>query len=127
MRYAPRELVTDPLKIREAFEKDDNVGANELQDHFDAVYNPPHYTVWNWAKNQILCQVRDIQRHATRNLTGMLAADIANAIKYLCRAPFKGKMKQDLKKANFHINAAIEKLDAEPDTEMRINSLKEAA
>jgi len=120
-------LIVDPAKIREIFERDDAFDENALHDHFDAVDNPPHYTIWNWGRNTILCQVRDIQRHVTRNLAGMLAADIANAIKYLCRSPFKGKMKQDLKKANFHINAAIEKLEQEPDTEMRINHIKEAA
>lgn len=76
------------------------------------VYYPPHYYVLD-AEGNTVCQVRDIQEHVCRDLDGMTAADMANAIKYLLRCPFKNDMLQDLYKTKWFVDAMIERREKE--------------
>ena len=120
-----KHIFRDPKEIYEQVASDFDEA--QVFDQFDMVNEPPHYKIYNWLKTEVFCEVRDIQRHVTRYLRGMVAADVANAIKYLCRSPFKGNILQDLKKAQFHIGEAITNLEQHPHEQQAINDMKEAA
>jgi hypothetical protein len=74
---------------------------------FDPVTFPEHYNS-NPAKcagcgRRVECI--DITRHMTFNL--------GNALKYIWRAPLKGKLTEDLKKAVFYLQDEIRRLEAD--------------
>ena len=75
-----------------------------------AVTAPKHYMILD-ADGQVLCEVRDVQRHCSDGLSGMDSADYNNLLKYALRAPFKDKFLEDLKKARFMLDALIERYD----------------
>lgn len=56
-------------------------------------------------------EVIDIIDEVTINYPIEIVWNIANVIKYIFRAPFKGKMLEDLKKANDYLSRGIEKLE----------------
>ena len=62
---------------------------------YDPVKNPKHYV-----EHSITLQPIHILRFAP--------FDLGNALKYMIRAGYKDNMKQDLEKALFYINVAIE-------------------
>lgn len=66
----------------------------------DPVNKPHHYMVAG-------VEVRDIQKELCYPFFGQEAADLSNAIKYLLRATKKGKMVEDLKKCQKHIDWLI--------------------
>lgn len=70
----------------------------------DMVNHPAHY-------NQYPCEVIDIEKVAIKDLKGLSAFCLGNAIKYVLRSPFKGSMKQDLEKARWYITRLIEELE----------------
>jgi len=77
------------------------------------VHFPPHYYITDTEDGSAICQVRDVQNHVCYNLNGMEAADMANAIKYLLRAPFKHSMLEDLYKAHWFIEKLIDRKEKE--------------
>ena len=78
----PVHRMTEDIKIEVPFD--------------DAVNHPQHY-------NQFDAEVIDIVRH--------LSFDAGNAVKYLCRAPYKGTELQDLKKALWYVEDEIKRIE----------------
>lgn len=74
----------------------------------DVINKPPHY-------NKFSFQPIDIINEVTNYYEGSTAFYIGTVLKYLCRAPFKGKLLEDLKKANYYLTRAIS--DMESDSE----------
>ena len=72
----------------------------------DMIQNPPHY-------NKFTFQPIDIIAEVTNYYEGSTAFHIGTVLKYLCRAPFKGKLLEDLKKANYYLIRAIEEMEEE--------------
>lgn len=72
----------------------------------DNVNQPPHY-------NKFTFQPIDIIAEVTNYYEGSSAFHIGTVLKYLCRAPFKGKLLEDLKKANYYLTRAIEEMEEE--------------
>ena len=67
----------------------------------DPVHSPSHYMVAG-------IEVRHIQKELCEPFIGQEAADLSNAIKYLLRSPKKGKMIEDLRKCQQHIDWLID-------------------
>lgn len=67
---------------------------------YDQVHHPVHY-------NQYPTEVIDLIEIATKEMRGIQAVCFGNAIKYILRAPFKGKFTEDLQKAVFYINKML--------------------
>lgn len=72
----------------------------------DDVNQPPHY-------NKFSFQPIDMIDEVTNYYEGSTAFHIGTVLKYLCRAPFKGKLLEDLKKANYYLTRAIEEMEEE--------------
>ena len=72
----------------------------------DMIQNPPHY-------NKFSFQPIDIIAEVTNYYEGSTAFHIGTVLKYLCRAPFKGKLLEDLKKANYYLTRAIDEMEEE--------------
>ena len=72
----------------------------------DTVNSPSHY-------NQTKIEAIDIIEDVTAGYQSNVKYHIGNAIKYLIRAPFKNNTVEDLKKAAWYVNRAIEKLEGE--------------
>ena len=70
----------------------------------DMIQKPPHY-------NKFTFQPIDIIAEVTNYYEGSTAFHIGTVLKYLCRAPFKGKLLEDLKKANYYLTRAIEEME----------------
>lgn len=70
----------------------------------DMIQKPPHY-------NKFSFQPIDIIAEVTNYYEGSTAFHIGTVLKYLCRAPFKGKLLEDLKKANYYLTRAIEEME----------------
>lgn len=69
----------------------------------DLVNHPAHY-------NQYSQEVIDTIEEVTVNMPVTVAYHVGNAVKYLFRAPFKGKLKQDIEKAVWYLERAVSKL-----------------
>ena len=78
----------------------------QADDSPDMVQKPPHY-------NKFSFQPIDIIDEVTNYYEGSTAFHIGTVLKYLCRAPFKGKLLEDLKKANYYLTRAIEEMEEE--------------
>ena len=72
----------------------------------DMIQKPPHY-------NKFSFQPIDIIAEVTNYYEGSTAFHIGTVLKYLCRAPFKGKLLEDLKKANYYLTRAITEMEEE--------------
>ena len=70
----------------------------------DMIQKPPHY-------NKFTFQPIDIIAEVTNYYEGSTAFHIGTVLKYLFRAPFKGKLLEDLKKANYYLMRAIEEME----------------
>ena len=70
----------------------------------DDVNHPEHYTQYTFEAIDIIDEVAP-------KYPIEVAVEIGNAIKYLLRAPFKGRLIQDLNKAVWYINRAIDNLE----------------
>ncbi|MCT8395250.1 DUF3310 domain-containing protein [Weissella soli] len=79
---------------------------DEPVDEFDDVTHPAHYTQYSFEAIDIIDEVAP-------KYPVEVAMEIGNAIKYLLRAPFKGRLVQDLNKAVWYINRAIRNLETE--------------
>lgn len=74
----------------------------EKEKEFNEVTKPLHY-------NQYPVDVRTIIRWiAPKYPIAEMVHPIGNAVKYICRAPFKGTLKKDLNKAIFELYYAID-------------------
>ena len=76
----------------------------EPDDSADMVQKPPHY-------NKFSFQPIDMIDEVTNYYEGSTAFHIGTVLKYLCRAPFKGKLLEDLKKASYYLTRAIEEME----------------
>lgn len=72
----------------------------------DEVNHPKHYNSYSF-------EVVDVIDEVVPNYPASYSGHIQNAIKYIFRAPFKGTLKEDLKKAAWYLNHAIEIIDKE--------------
>lgn len=70
----------------------------------DAVNHPSHYTAGK-------VEVIDYIEQVCALYPGTEAPHVANSIKYLSRAPLKGKKLEDLKKARWYLDRLISKLE----------------
>lgn len=70
----------------------------------DKVNHPKHYNSYSF-------EVVDVIDEVVPNYPASYSGHIQNAIKYIFRAPFKGTLKDDLKKAVWYLNHAIEIID----------------
>ena len=75
----------------------------------DNVNSPSHYTAGGIETIDYIDQI-------TMNYDGPMAYSIGNTLKYLSRAPLKGKLLEDLKKAQWYLNHAINKLECNQST-----------
>ena len=66
--------------------------------------NPKHYNSYSF-------EVVDVIDEVVPNYPASYSGHIQNAIKYIFRAPFKGTLKEDLKKAVWYLNHAVEIID----------------
>jgi hypothetical protein len=67
----------------------------------DPVNNPSHYRFGKF-------ESFDVQMEICANYAPREAACIFNTLKYVARAPKKGKLLEDLKKAQWYLQKAIE-------------------
>ena len=95
------ELTGEKISEESSEEPDD-----QPDDSADMVQKPPHY-------NKFSFQPIDIIAEVTNYYEGSTAFHIGTVLKYLCRAPFKGKLLEDLKKANYYLIRAIEEMEEE--------------
>lgn len=70
----------------------------------DAVNHPSHYTA---GKVEVIDYIEQVCAH----YLGAEAPHVANAIKYISRAPLKGKKLEDLKKARWYLDRLISSLE----------------
>ena len=68
----------------------------------DVIRKPPHYT---FGEIEVIDFIDQIVAHYPPELGFYLA----NVIKYVSRAPHKGKLSEDLSKAEFYLKRAINK------------------
>ena len=64
------------------------------------VNRPPHYTAGP-------CEAIEVIEHVTEHCPPESAYHIGQALKYLQRAPFKGRYEEDVRKARWYLNRAI--------------------
>lgn len=67
----------------------------------DMVNHPSHYTAGK-------VEVIDYILQVTKDYPGSEAALVGNIIKYISRAPHKGKKREDLEKARWYLNKLLE-------------------
>lgn len=70
----------------------------------DMVAKPPHYNKYSFQPIDIIAEVSNAYEGST-------AFHIGTTLKYLMRAPFKGKLLEDLKKAAYYLNRAIKEME----------------
>lgn len=72
----------------------------QILEQLDVVNSPPHYNAGAIETIDYITQVAD-------HYDGDVAYCIGNVLKYVSRAPLKGKEIEDLKKAQWYLNKAI--------------------
>lgn len=72
----------------------------------DKVNHPKHYNSYSF-------EVIDVIDEVVPNYSPAYSGHIQNAIKYIFRAPFKGTLREDLKKSVWYLEHAIEIIDKE--------------
>lgn len=77
---------------------------NEIKE--DNVNHPKHYNSYSF-------EVIDIIDEVVVHFPVVAVVYIGNVIKYVLRAPFKGRLVEDLEKAEWYLHRAIEKLKKE--------------
>lgn len=88
----------------------------EQNKQVDNVNQPSHYTYGN-------IEIIDIVEQVTATYPTNIAFSIGNALKYICRAPFKNGV-EDLKKAVWYLNRAIDKWDKTNEDGKENNNVK---
>lgn len=76
-------------------------------DGTDMVNHPPHY---NFGRVETIDYIEDCIGNR-----GLVDYCIGNALKYISRAHYKGKFLEDLKKAVWYLNKAVETYEYEID------------
>lgn len=76
---------------------------------FDDVKRPKHYNVGNIETIEIIKEI-------TQHYTGFQAYLVGNVVKYLPRAPHKGKKLEDLQKAQDYLGRLIDEVKNEETT-----------
>ena len=74
----------------------------------DMVNSPSHYTALQDELNGL--ETIDILEIVSSYYPQKISGHVWNALKYLFRAPFKGKLKQDIEKAVWYLNRALKRL-----------------
>lgn len=100
----PKEQIIPLKKSKKAHDLINQTSKNIKKN--DTVNSPSHY-------NQTKIEAIDIIEDVTAGYQSNVKYHIGNAIKYLIRAPFKNNTVEDLKKAVWYIQRAIEKLEGE--------------
>lgn len=77
----------------------------------DNVNHPPHYTVGGFEAIDVIA--------AKLGPEGFVKYCQGNALKYLMRCAYKGKMREDLGKARWYINAILEQLEQDDAEQLR--------
>lgn len=90
-KYTKRITVTETLSPTSA------VGVSEVN-------HPAHY-------NQGKVEIIDIVEQIIRDYPGHMASNLGEVIKYIARAPYKGEMAKDLKKAQWYMNRGVGNAD----------------
>jgi len=72
----------------------------------DMINKPDHYEHYSFEPREVIDEV-------AKAYSGDLAWNVGNTLKYIVRAPFKGKMLEDLKKANNYLGHAIELIEGQ--------------
>lgn len=92
----PDDMPDDVIEslVSAAFEEPDNVN------------QPPHYNKFSFQPIDIIAEVANYYEGST-------AFHIGTVLKYLFRAPFKGKLLEDLKKASYYLTRAITEMEEE--------------
>ena len=75
----------------------------------DMVNSPSHYTALQDELNGL--ETIDILEIVSSYYPQKISGHVWNALKYLFRAPFKGKLRQDIEKAVWYLNRALKRLD----------------
>ena len=75
----------------------------------DMVNSPSHYTTLKDELNGL--ETIDILEIVSSYYPQKVSGHVWNALKYLFRAPFKGKLRQDIEKAVWYLNRALKRLD----------------
>lgn len=70
----------------------------------DDINHPKHYNSYSF-------EVVDVIDEVVPNYPSTYSGHIQNAIKYILRAPFKGTLREDLEKAVWYLEHAIEIID----------------
>lgn len=83
----------------------------------DNINHPTHYNSYSF-------EVIDIIDEVVPHYSSSYAGNIQNAIKYIFRAPFKGTLRDDLKKAVWYLNHAIDIIDKENSDDEQSNTTK---
>ncbi len=86
-----------------------SIGSSEYVpnlDDTDDVNHPKHYTSYSF-------EVVDVIDEVVPHYPSTYSGHIQNAIKYILRAPFKGSLRKDLKKAVWSLEHAIKIIDKE--------------
>lgn len=90
----------------------EKLGAN-LTEELDMIEHPPHY---NAGKFETIDVIEDVVKNYKDSF---VAYCIGNVLKYISRSPFKGTFLQDLKKAQYYLNAAITYIEEKKENEVR--------
>lgn len=72
----------------------------------DMVNHPPHY-------NQGEYETIDVIEDVIQFYDGAHAYNVGNIFRYVSRAPHKGEMLEDLKKAQWYLNRLVKQVEAE--------------
>lgn len=79
---------------------------------------PKHYTRYSF-------EVIDVIDEVCPNFDSSVSGHLQNVIKYVFRAPFKGTLLKDLRKAEYYLKHTIEILQAKIDEEKRVKFIDE--
>ena len=74
----------------------------------DMVNSPRHYTALQDELNGL--ETIDILEIVSSYYPQKISGHVWNALKYLFRAPFKGKLRQDIEKSVWYLNRALKRL-----------------
>lgn len=74
----------------------------------DMVNSPSHYTTLKDELNGL--ETIDILEIVSSYYPQRISGHVWNALKYLFRAPFKGKLRQDIEKSVWYLNRALKRL-----------------
>lgn len=80
----------------------------------DAVKRPAHYRIFDPLAERRQVETIDIVELVSKHYPAEIAGHIMQALQYLCRAPHKGTMQEDMAKAERYLTRAINLLAGKP-------------